>query len=84
MTAISKAESNCRVEARGDGHLTYKKNNRIYGYSLSVMQVRIVEGREHCDTNDLKVNVACAHKIWQNQGYKAWSVYTNGKYKKNL
>ena len=48
------------------------------------MQVRIVEGREHCDTNDLKVNVACAHKIWQNQGYKAWSVYTNGKYKKNL
>ena len=84
MVAISKAESNCRTEARGDGHITYTKNGRLYGYSLSAFQVRILEGREHCDTHDLATNVKCAYNIFNGQGYKAWSVYTNGKYKKFL
>jgi len=84
MVAISKAESNCRAEARGDGHLTYQKNGRAYGYSVGVFQIRILEGREHCDTYDLSINVKCAYNIYKGQGYKAWSVYNNGKYKKHL
>jgi len=84
IVAISKAESNCRVEARGDGHLTYNKNGRVYGYSLSVLQVRIMEGREHCDTHDLATNIKCGYNIYKGQGYGAWSVYKNGKYKKYL
>lgn len=84
MVAISKAESNCRAEAKGDGHITFKQKGRVYGYSLSAMQVRILPGREHCDTHDLATNIKCAHDIFKGQGYKAWSVYTNGKYKKFL
>ena len=88
IVAIAKAESNCRAEAKGDTTLTFKAEHngklRTYGYSLSALQVRILPGREQCDTHDLATNVACAYKIYQGQGYKAWSVFTNGKYKKNL
>lgn len=51
---------------------------------MSVMQVRIMEGREHCDKHDLQVNIKCAYAVWQGQGYKAWTMYTNGEYKKYL
>jgi hypothetical protein len=84
MTAIAQAESHCRTEARGDTHLTYVKSGRVYGYSLSVLQVRILPGREHCDSNDLSTNVKCAYAIWQGQGYKAWSTYSDGKYKQYM
>lgn len=93
MTAISESEGStgsgenrkpCDVGARGDGHITYQKNGRTYGYSLSVLQVRILEGREHCDVNDLAINVKCAYDIYKNQGYEAWSDYKNGKYKRFL
>lgn len=84
ITAIAQAESGCRPDATGDGHLTYQQNGRTYGYSVSVLQVRILPGREHCDAHDLSVNVKCAYAIWQGQGYVAWSMYTNGKYKQFL
>lgn len=92
MAAISEAESTtykftrkpCDVDAVGDKTLTYTVNGRVYGYSMSVLQVRILPGREHCDIADVNVNVACAYKIWQSQGYKAWTQYTNGEYLKYL
>lgn len=84
MTAISRAESSCQIDRVGDKHLKFVKNGRQYGYSLSVLQVRILPGREHCDNSDLSVNVACAHKIWQGQGYEAWTAYKNKSYKKYL
>ena len=84
MVAISKAESNCRPEAKGDTTLTYRKNGRIYGYSLSVLQVRILPGREHCDTHNVDINVRCAYAIYKSQGYKAWSVYSSNKYRRYL
>lgn len=77
MVAISKAESNCREDAVGDTTLTFAKNGRTYGYSIGPLQVRILPGREWCETGDY---YACAHSIWQAQGYKAWSVYTNKRY----
>jgi len=84
MTAIAQAESGCRYDATGDGHLTYQIDGRTYGYSVSVLQVRILPGREGCDAHDIKVNVECAHRIWKGQGYGAWSVYNSGKYRQWL
>ena len=80
MVAISQAESGCNPNATGDTSLTYQENGRTYGYSVGVFQVRILLGRESCDTHDLKANVACAYKVWQGQGYRAWSVYSNNRY----
>ena len=83
MTAISKAESGC-VAKVGDKTLTYNLNGRIYGYSMGVMQVRILPGREGCDTLNLATNVKCAYNVWKGQGYSGWTMYLNGTYKKYL
>lgn len=77
MVAISKAESHCRADAVGDKTLTFTKNGRTYGYSIGALQVRILPGREWCETGDY---YECAHNIWESQGYRAWSVYTNKRY----
>lgn len=84
MTAISQAESGCRYDAAGDGHLTYSANGRTYGYSVGAFQVRILQGREGCDVHDLAINVRCAYNIWKGQSYGAWSVFNSGKYKEFL
>lgn len=93
MTAIAHAESThtvngvvveCDVNATGDGGLTYQENGRTYGYSMSVLQVRILPGREGCDVHDLAINIDCAHNVWLHQGYSAWTMYTNGSYQKYL
>lgn len=77
MIAISKAESHCRADAVGDTNLTFEQNGRTYGYSIGALQVRILPGREGCETGDY---YECAHNIWLRQGYRAWSVYKNGRY----
>ena len=77
MVAISKAESHCRADDVGDKTLTFTKNGRTYGYSIGALQVRILPGREWCETGDY---YECAHNIWKSQGYRAWSVYTNKRY----
>ncbi len=82
MRSIAMAESGCRPDARGDGHLTYTVGGRTYGYSLGVLQVRILPGREHCDTLTAKENVACAYAIYKSQGLRAWTMYKNGRYLK--
>lgn len=89
ITAIAHEEGlyqgqPCNVEAHGDGHLTFQVNGKTYGYSVSALQVRILPGREHCDAYDIKINVECAHAIWQGQGYGAWTMYNNGKYRQWL
>lgn len=84
MLAIAKAESNWRKDAVGDTDLTYRKNGRVYGYSVGVFQIRVLEGREACDTFDIATNVSCAYRVYRSQGLRAWSVYTNGKYTRYL
>lgn len=84
MVAIATAESHCRTGAKGDQTLTFTQNDRVYGYSLGAFQVRILPGREHCDTFDVGTNVKCAYDVWRTQGYRAWSVYLSGKYKEHL
>lgn len=84
MLAIMRAESGCDPNVTGDTSLTFTQNGRTYGYSVSLFQVRILPGREHCDSHDPATNISCAYRVWKSQGYKAWSVYTNGKYAKFL
>lgn len=88
MAAISEAETlgqgACAVTATGDQSLAYNLHGRLYGYSVSALQVRILPGREHCDAHDLTTNVKCAHDIWQQQGYGAWTKYKTGEYERYL
>ena len=84
MLAIMRAESGCDPNVTGDTSLTFTQNGRTYGYSVSLFQVRILPGRERCDSHDPATNIACAYHVWRGQGYKAWSVYTSGKYLKYL
>lgn len=83
--AVAKAESNCRKDALGDTNITYWNNGREYGYSVGVFQIRILEGREACDTYDLAKNVECAYKVYSGRkSFTPWSVFTNGRYLKYL
>lgn len=81
MVAIAQAESNCRADALGDTNITFSYNGRTYGYSIGPLQLRVLPGREWCETGDY---YECAHTIWLQQGYKAWSVFTNGRYREYL
>lgn len=80
--AVAKAESACQADARGDEDLVYQENGREYGYSVGVFQVRILPGREECDTYNVATNVKCAYNIYRESGWGAWSMYQNGSYVK--
>lgn len=84
IQAIAHAESHCNITATGDGHLTFYQHGRRYGYSVSVLQVRILPGRESCDAHNLQINVKCAYAVWKSQGYAAWTKYNNGEYRQFL
>ncbi len=83
-TAVMKAESKCNVNARGDTEPEYifEENGRQYGYSVGAFQVRILPGREACDTYDLATNVKCAYEIYDKDGrnFTPWTMFINGKY----
>lgn len=81
--AIAKAESKCDKNAKGDTSLVFNEGGREYGYSVGVFQVRILPGREECDTYELPMNVKCAYNIYVGAGrnFTDWSMYTNGNYK---
>ncbi len=84
--AVAKAESDCDVDARGDDDLMFVDNGREYGYSIGAFQVRILPGREDCDTYNIEKNVSCAYMIYSEAGnsFKPWSMWNNGEYKKYL
>lgn len=83
MHAIAMAESGC-VPQTGDTRLTFIASGRTYGYSLGVLQVRILPGREHCDTQDPALIMQCAYGVYKGQGFGAWSMYNNGRYLRYL
>ncbi len=85
-TAIMKAESKCDVNSKGDTDLVFQENGREYGYSVGAFQVRIIPGREDCDTYELKKNVQCAYNIYikAEREFTDWSMFNNGKYKEYL
>lgn len=81
MMAIMKAESGCRANAVGDNYPI----RGLHAPSCGLMQIRSLSGRPSCEAlKDPATNIAWAYRIYQGQGLKAWSVYTNGKYKSHL
>ena len=52
--------------------------------SYGVLQVGCVHYREGEDPNDLTTNIRVAHRVWQSQGYTAWTEYRNGGYLEHL
>ena len=85
-TAVMKAESKCDTKIKGDTDLIYEENGREYGYSVGAFQIRILPGREDCDTFDLEKNVSCAYNIYLDAGRKFtdWSMFVNAKYREYL
>lgn len=81
--AVAKAESKCNANAKGDTDLQFSEGGKTYGYSVGMFQVRILPGREECDSFDIETNVRCAYKIYLDAGRKFddWTMYTNGNYK---
>lgn len=82
MLAIMEAESHCKTDAVGD---TWEIGG-IYAPSCGLFQVRtIAEWRGTCEQlQEPAFNIDTAYKVYQGQGYSAWSVYNNGTYKKYL
>ena len=81
MTAIMKAESGCRTTAVGDDRVI----GGIHAPSCGLFQIRTLSSRPSCSAlKDPATNIAWAYRIYQGQGLKAWSVYSNGAYKKHL
>ena len=81
--AIAKAESKCDTKAKGDTDLVFTENNREYGYSVGAFQIRIIPGRENCDSFELETNVKCAYDLYKSSGEKwtDWTMFLNGNYK---
>lgn len=86
MLAIAGGESHWRIDAIGDTTIT----NKTWGVSVGIFQIRTLKtaskGCRDYDQlmNNLDAQASCAYQIWQSQGYKAWSAYSNGSYKNFL
>lgn len=83
--AVMKAESSCRVDAVGDGHITYVQDGITYGMSCGLFQIRMLPGRPPCsEMHDPSKNIAYAGRMFKASGWKPWSAFTTGKYKQHL
>lgn len=88
MAAIAQAENTTCNETRHN--MTASETHRdIRGEvvcvgSYGVLQVGCVHYGEGDDPNDLATNIRIAHTVWLKQGYRAWTQYSNGKYKEYL
>lgn len=69
MYAMQK-ESSCNPNAVGDNYAI----NGLHAVSCGLLQVRTLAGRPSCqELKDPVTNIAWSYKIWQSQGYRAWS-----------
>lgn len=83
--AVMQAESGCRTDAVGDGHITYVQNGVTYGMSCGLFQIRFLPGRPNCkDMQDASKNIAYAASMYKAQGWYPWSAYLNNSYIKFL
>jgi hypothetical protein len=68
---IANAESGCNPQAVGDQF----EIAGIYAPSCGLFQVRTLSSRPPCEElKDPATNIAWAYRIYQGQGYGAWSV----------
>jgi hypothetical protein len=82
MTAVAIAEN--RTCDPLNHNLSMSENHRVCVGSYGVLQVGCVHYKEGEDRDSLAVNVAVAHRVWQAQGYNAWTQYRTGAYKEFL
>lgn len=83
--AVMQAESGCRSDAVGDGHLTYVENGITYGMSCGLFQIRYLPGRKSCETHKQPEQaIRTAAEMWRTSGWQPWSAYLNGSYIKFL
>ncbi len=86
MAAISRAESGSDMRCVGDETLTGSKWDISYG----LFQIRGLKNASGTCRDisllvgDLQRQAVCAKEIWNGQGFNAWSVYQNGKYRQWL
>jgi len=79
--AIAKAESNMKSWKIGDKHLRWKDGRN--GMSCGLFQIRIFPKRPNCEKLlDEDFNIEFARKLYEKSGWKPWSTYTSGIYKK--
>lgn len=82
ISAIAQAENRTCDPTRHN--LTNSENHGVCIGSYGVLQVGCLHYNEGENRDDLKTNVAVAHRVWLKQGYKAWSCFNNGTYKQFL
>ena len=78
MIAIAYAESGFNCKAIND------KLNKDGSWDAGLLQVNSIHGYEKTELLDCHRNTDISYKIYQSQGFRAWSVYNNGKYRKFL
>lgn len=80
MMAIMRAESGCNPAA-DNTRLNHDGSN-----DKGLLQINSIHKNLISDLDRLnpEKNIAAGYKIWKTQGYRAWSVYNNGSYKKFL
>lgn len=81
MLAIMKAESGC-IPAKNN--LTMSENHGVCVGSYGLLQIGCLHFSGDHNRNDPATNIAVGYQVWKKQGYKAWTVYRTGAYKKYL
>lgn len=88
MLAIAKAENHTCDPLRHNETLT--ENHKTCVGSYGVLQVGCIHYLDYgytlteANKNDIALNIELAYKVWQKQGYTAWTEYKNGGYKEFL
>lgn len=82
MLAIAKAENRTCDPTRHN--LTNSERHNGCTGSYGALQVGCVHYKPEQDRDSLATNVAIAHRVWQSQGYSAWTQYSNNKYREFL
>lgn len=82
MLAVARAENDTCDSLRHN--LSASENHRVCIGSYGVLQVGCVHYSAGDDRDDLETNVRIAYRVWQKQGYQAWTQYNNGEYRKFL
>ena len=74
MLAIMAAESGCNPQAVNTA-------NSDGSTDTGLMQINSIHGLDPETLMYPTENIRAAYRIYQTQGLKVWSVYSNGKYK---
>lgn len=84
--AVAMAESGGVVDAVNDNYPEHQPDpESIYRYDYGLWQVNSVHGfSSYYLVRYPEYNAACAKDVWDRQGWRAWSTYTSGIYKKFL